>query len=190
MKESNHKVVSQELWDLYDCDRRPLGRVCPRGTQLPEGSYHIVVHLCIFNDAGEMLIQQRAYDKDTFHGLWDLSVGGSALAGEDSQAAIMRECREELGFTPALHAARPYLTVHFQEGFDDVYVAVCKESELSLHLQEEEVASVTWAEEETVLSMIDEGTFIPYHPSYISLLFRYRHYRGNFSLSPVVPPSV
>lgn len=180
----------QEYWDLYDRDRRPLGQVHPRGTPLPAGTYYLVVHLCLFNREGKMLIQRRTDDKDTFPGYWDLSVGGSAQAGEDSPTAIMRECTEELGFTPALSAARPYLTVHFSSGFDDVYIATCEESELSIRLQAEEVAEIKWAGEEEVLSMIESGTFIPYHIPYISLLFRYRHYRGNFSISPTEPPEV
>ena len=45
-----------------------------------------------------------------------------------------------------------------------------------------------WAGEEQILAMIDAGTFIPYHVPYIALLFRYRHYRGNFSLLPIEPP--
>ena len=90
--------------------------------------------------------------------------------------------------TPPLTDARPYLTVHFSGGFDDVYVATCKESELSLHLQADEVAETMWAGEEQILAMIDAGTFIPYHAPYIALLFRYRHYRGNFSLLPIEPP--
>lgn len=180
----------EEYWDLYDRDRRPLGRVHPRGIPLPEGTYHTVVHLSLFNEQGKMLIQRRVDDKDTFPGIWDISLGGSALAGEDSRSAVMRECREELGFVPALQAARPYLTVHFSEGFDDVYIAECKESELSFRLQPEEVAEIAWADEETVLSMIAAGTFIPYHPAYVSLLFSYRRFRGNFSLSPTAPPKV
>ena len=178
----------QEYWDLYDRDRRPLGRVHLRGTPLPPDTYHVVVHLCIFNERGEMLIQRRVGDKDTFPDYWDLSVGGSARAGEDSQTAIIRECTEELGVTPPLTDARPYLTVHFSGGFDDVYIATCKESELSLHLQADEVAETMWAGEEQILAMIDAGTFIPYHAPYIALLFRYRHYRGNFSLLPIEPP--
>ena len=180
----------QEYWDLYDSDRRPLGRVHPRGTPLPPDTYHIVVHLCLFRKDGKMLIQRRVDDKDTFPGMWDLSLGGSVLAGEDSHRAIVRECTEELGFKPDLLAARPYLTVHFSSGFDDVYVAECEESELSIRLQAEEVAVIAWADEGEVLSRIADGSFIPYHPAYVSLLFRYRHYRGNFSLSPVSPPMI
>lgn len=180
----------EEYWDLYDADRRPLGKKHPRGTPLPTGACHLIVHLCIFNEKGEMLIQRRADDKDTFPSKWDFSVGGSAVAGEDSRQAIMRECREELGFLPLLSDVRPYITVHFEGGFDDVYIATCRGNELSLSLQASEVAGTAWASEKEICALIRAGDFIPYHIPYVGLLFCCLHYRGNFSLREVAPPSV
>lgn len=46
-----------ELWDLYDIDRRKTGETHVRGVDVPEGRYHMVVHVVIFNSRGEMLIQ-------------------------------------------------------------------------------------------------------------------------------------
>ena len=40
-----------ELWDLYDENRIPLGRTHPRGTPLPEGTYHLAVIVVILNTA-------------------------------------------------------------------------------------------------------------------------------------------
>ena len=45
-----------EYWDLYDRDRIPTGETHQRGKPLPEGRYHMVVHVVIFNTKGEMLI--------------------------------------------------------------------------------------------------------------------------------------
>lgn len=51
-----------ELWDLYTKDRERLNRTMVRGGAQPENTYRLVVHICLFNFKGEMLIQQR--DKD------------------------------------------------------------------------------------------------------------------------------
>ena len=79
-----------ELWDVYDADRRRTGRVIERGNGFGYEAYHLIVHVCIFNAAGEMLIQRRASDKAYLPGLWDVSAGGSAVAGEDSWQARER----------------------------------------------------------------------------------------------------
>jgi NADH pyrophosphatase NudC (nudix superfamily) len=48
----------------------------------------------------------------------------------------------------------------------------------ALTLQESEVQAVRWATEEEILQMLEDGLFIPYHPSLISLLFALRDSRG------------
>ena len=90
-----------ELWDIYDIDRVRTGRVAQRGKPaseggLGEGEYHLVVHICVFNGHGQLLLQQRQKDKEGYPNLWDVSAAGSALAGENSAAAASRELREEL----------------------------------------------------------------------------------------------
>ena len=90
-----------ELWDLYDKDRRPLGRTHQRGLPVPPGAYHLAVIVVILNPKGEVLLTRRAPEKDACPGWWE-NTGGSVLAGETSLEAITRELREETGL-----AARP-----------------------------------------------------------------------------------
>ena len=72
-----------ELWDLYNENRELLGRDLVRGEEIPEGCYHLVVHVWIRNHKGEYLISQRSADRPTFPLIWEC-VGGSVLKGEDS----------------------------------------------------------------------------------------------------------
>lgn len=51
--------MSRELWDVYSFDRRLTGRTMYRGDPIPEGAFHLVVHICVFSPDGHMLIQQR-----------------------------------------------------------------------------------------------------------------------------------
>ena len=73
-----------ELWDVYDKDRIKTGKTMVRGAEFEPDSYHMVVHVCIFNSKGEMLIQQRQPFKEGFPNLWDVTVGGSATMGDSS----------------------------------------------------------------------------------------------------------
>ena len=74
-----------ELFDLYDDERNFTGETIERGKPLPENRYHLVIHICIFGSDGKMLIQQRQPFKKGFPDKWDISVGGSAVAGENSR---------------------------------------------------------------------------------------------------------
>ena len=60
---------------------------------------HPVIHLHIFNDAGELYLQKRSMTKDIQPGKWDTAVGGHIDYGETVEEALRREVREELGIT-------------------------------------------------------------------------------------------
>lgn len=167
-----------ELFDLYDENHLPANKTIARGEKIPEGYYRLVIHVCIFNSNGEMLIQQRQPFKDGWSDMWDISVGGSAVSGENSCQAAEREVFEEIGYKISLRNIRPIITIQFDEGFDDIYV-INKDVQLSeLKLQPEEVKDVKWASENEILKMIDQKVFIPYHKGLISLLFSMRNRRG------------
>lgn len=70
-------------------------RECHSGSKL----LHPVVHLHLFNDAGDIFLQKRAMTKDIQPGKWDTSVGGHIDYGETVEEALRREVREELGIT-------------------------------------------------------------------------------------------
>ena len=85
-----------ELWDLYTENRELTDKTHIRGKEIPEGYYHLVVHVWIRNSKGEYLISQRSATRPTFPLMWE-TVGGSVLAGEDSLTAALREAKEEVG---------------------------------------------------------------------------------------------
>ena len=160
-----------ELWDVYDENRQKTGRTMVRGEKIRPGEYHLVIHVCLFNSKGEMLIQKRTMQKASFPGLWDLSVGGSAVAGDTGKAAAARETAEELGVKIDFSAIRPYATMQFKTGFDDVFLVEKDLSLSELSLQKEEVEAAKWASLKEILEMIRTGEFIAYTPEYIRLLF-------------------
>ena len=167
-----------ELFDLYTEDRVKTGRTMVRGTKVPEGLYRLVVHVCIFDHEGRMLIQQRQPFKEGWSNMWDITVGGSAVAGDTSRTAAERETREEIGLSIDLTDVRPSLTLYWEHGFDDYYLLTRDVDPDMLRLQYEEVQTVRWATREEILRMIDDGEFIPYEKGLIDLLFFQRNHRG------------
>ncbi len=167
-----------EIWDLYTMDREHTGKTMVRGDRVPEGYFRTVVHICIFDSEGRMLIQQRQPFKKGWPGMWDISVGGSAVAGDDSRSAAHRELFEELGLSVSFEDLRPMITVNFDGGFDDVYLLEMDLDTDTLVLQPEEVKAVRWASLFEILDMIDSGDFIPYDKNMIAAFFSMRGARG------------
>ncbi|HCW72605.1 MAG TPA: NUDIX hydrolase [Clostridiaceae bacterium] len=168
-----------ELWDIYDANRIRTDELMVRGEVMKEGHFHLVVHVCIFNTEGKMLIQKRQSYKEGWPDRWDLTVGGSAVNGENSQAAAERELFEELGISVSLKNVRPHMTINFERGFDDYYLIEKDVVLSSLKLQEEEVQDARWAGRSEILEMIRSGEFIPYYESLISFMFDQRKHYGS-----------
>ncbi|WP_314675399.1 NUDIX domain-containing protein, partial [uncultured Solobacterium sp.] len=102
-----------EKWDLYTLDREKTNQVITRGDTIPNDLYHLVVHVCIFNAKNQMLIQQRQSFKEGWPNMWDVTVGGSAMIGENSRQAATREVAEELGLKIDLENIPPVITKYF-----------------------------------------------------------------------------
>lgn len=170
-----------EIWDLYDKNRIPTGKTVVRGEKFSPELYRVVVHAAIINSKNQMLIQKRQSFKHGWSGLWDISVGGHVLSGETSAEGIRREIQEELGLQLDLTEKRPSFTINFPSGFDDYYI-IAKDVELSgLTLQYEEVEAVKWASREEIITMIEDGSFIPYRHSLIQMLFEMKDHMGAHS---------
>ncbi len=167
-----------EKWDLLDENRNLTGETLTRGSVMPKGRYHLVVHCVLFNSKGEMLIQKRQPFKDGWPGMWDVTVGGSAVMGEDSKTAVTREVWEEIGLWHEFSGV-PSMTVTFDTGFDDIWVITRDDIDINtLHLQESEVEQVRWATVEEIKQMIAEKTFIEYEPALMDVFFHLKDHHG------------
>ncbi|NSL85473.1 isopentenyl-diphosphate Delta-isomerase [Chitinophaga solisilvae] len=63
-----------------------------------KGRLHRAFSVFVMNDAGEMLLQQRALDKYHSPGLWTNACCSHQLPGEPTLAAAHRRLQEEMGF--------------------------------------------------------------------------------------------
>lgn len=167
--------TAAETWTMYDADRIPTGATMRRGDDFRPGELHLVVHVCIFDAAGRMLIQRRADDKVGWPGMWDVTVGGSVTAGESSASGAEREVFEELGIRLDLTGRRPNFTFNFRHGFDDFYLLKAGDVppiELAdLAIPNAEVADARWATRDEIHALHAAGEFIPYRPTAIDFIF-------------------
>ncbi len=178
-----------ELWDVLDADRQPTGRTVERiesggdpSGNLQPGDFHVVVSVIVFSGS-EILIQQRADDKESWPGWWDITAGGSVLAGETSRQGAARELAEEVGLQVDLSGQRPILVTSSATEFQDYYaVDAPKDLDIEhLQLQESEVQAVRWATRDDVVAMTIAGEFVPYQSGFIDLLFSLHHRPGTMS---------
>jgi isopentenyl-diphosphate Delta-isomerase len=67
-----------------------------------KGLLHRAFSVFIFNDKGQLLLQQRANDKYHSGGLWTNTCCSHPLLDEDPRIAAERRLKEEMGFTVPL----------------------------------------------------------------------------------------
>lgn len=158
------KVLKEiENWDVLDENRQLTGRIHPRGTTMAKGEFHQVVHICIFH-GGKLLVQQRQVWKRSWPGRWDISVAGCVLAGETSRQTAEREISEEIGISLSLAGKLPWMTMVYEDCFDDWWIVEQKEPLPPLHLQESEVMDARWVSPQELEALLDSGEMISHPP--------------------------
>jgi len=168
----NLQSAKDEIWDVYDSERNFTGRTHRRADPMKHGDYHLVVHVWLQNSKGDFLISKRAPNKG-YSNMWEC-VGGSAIVGDDSITAAIREVKEEIGLDVKKENGNCLFTITRDS---DVYGSdICDiwlfKQDFDINdvvLQENETTDAKYATEETIRQMILNGEFIGFH--YIENLF-------------------
>ena len=92
-------MTKDEWFPVVDATGLVLGKATRRECHNGSKNLHPVIHLHVFNEAGDLYLQKRSETKDIQPGKWDTAVGGHVDYGEAVEAALLREAREELGIT-------------------------------------------------------------------------------------------
>jgi isopentenyl-diphosphate delta-isomerase len=87
---------------LVDDQDREIGFLDKASAHLGQGTLHRAFSLFIFNQRGELLLQQRAAGKRLWPGFWSNTCCSHPRRGETLEHAIHRRLEEELGLEAPL----------------------------------------------------------------------------------------
>lgn len=146
-----------ELWDLFDDVRTPLGKTRMRGMPGSPGEYHIVVSIWTVDSRGNILLTLRDSVKESYPDRWE-NTGGSALAGETSKSAAVRELEEETGISAAEDELILVGTEATRDSFVDHYLLRRDISLADIRLQPGETADAKWVSLSELNEMISDLT--------------------------------
>ncbi len=164
----NLQTSAGELWDVYDADRNLTGKLHRRGEFMEEGEYHLAVHVWLVNSRGECLITKRSPNKG-FPNMWECT-GGSAIAGDDSLTAALREVKEETGLTVNPNCGECVYSYRRADNFVDIWVFHQDFDIADVVLQEGETCDKMYASIPCIRELIGKGQFVPY--SYLDVILK------------------
>jgi len=136
------------------------------------GDYHLVVDVWIRNRNGKYLISKRAPNKP-LPNIWE-TTSGSAITGDDSLAAAIREAKEEVGVNLDRSRGRVILRqVRPGAGSStilDVWLFDEKIGDVEPTCQVDEVSEARWATKAEIVEMIASGLFVSHIGPELALL--------------------
>lgn len=142
-----------EHWDLFDRARTPLGKTRLRGTPGNPEEYHVVVSIWTVDSSGNILLTLRDSAKESYPDRWE-NTGGSALAGETSRQAAVRELFEETGITASEDELILLGEQIARDSFVDHYLLRRDVPLAEIRLQAGETADAKWVTLETLEAMV------------------------------------
>ncbi|MBT8083557.1 MAG: isopentenyl-diphosphate Delta-isomerase [Gammaproteobacteria bacterium] len=115
---NQHRIVSSEGEELIlvDSNDREIGSISKAEAHDGEGVLHRAFSLFLFNDDGELLLQQRAPGKRLWGGYWSNSCCSHPRLGESLEIATSRRLRDELNFDTRLEHVYWFC---YQASYDD-----------------------------------------------------------------------
>ena len=161
-----------EQRDLYDVNRKLIGKTIFKGELIPEHNYIIVVLVFIQNSEGKFLIQKRSQIKNGKYA----TTGGHAKSGEDSIQGIISEVKEEIGLELNPNDLQLYYTGRSdieRVFWDDYYIRMDVADIRNLSLQKEEVESVCWLSVEEIKNLMRKNKFFKNHYEEFEILLKW-----------------
>ena len=89
--------MKEEFLEVYSPEGTKTGQKKSKSEIHRKGLFHSTVHVWIFTDEGNILIQKRSKKKELNPGVWDVSVAGHIKFNENIKKAAKRETLEETG---------------------------------------------------------------------------------------------
>ena len=174
-----------ELIEIWDASGAPTGKTALKSEAHKAGWFHPTVHIWFYTFSGKVLLQKRAPEKDTFPGLWDVSVAGHVHAGETPLEAALREVKEEIGLelkAGALQFFERFKSEHAHPGgildreFHYVYLSELSVPLASLQPQEGEVSELEMRSllqfSEEIWGLANPGRYVPHRRKYYTAVIK------------------
>lgn len=116
----------EEMIDVLNENGIKTGEILPRSEIHKKGLWHRAIVVAIINEKNEILLQQRAANKEKNANMWDISAAGHISAGQDSIMAATREINEEvsvnLGFNVEVKEFRFMYSFKKEQVFSDKFI--------------------------------------------------------------------
>ena len=173
--------MADEFIDILDKNGSETGKIALKSEAHKKGLYHRSAHLWLYTSTGKVLVQQRAMNKDTFPGLWDISVAGHIAAGETALSAILREAKEEIGIS-LRETDLQFLKIRLSEKKPNPYIIDNEyqylfianiDEDMELTLQLEEVIQTKYLNVKDLNDLVvsnDSRDFVPHGNEYYNYI--------------------
>ncbi|MBP2472835.1 isopentenyl-diphosphate delta-isomerase [Crossiella equi] len=89
-------AVQRRIVELVDPDGTTIGETSVEEAHTPPGRLHRAFSVMLFDGDDRVLLQQRAFTKNRFPGLWANTCCSHPLAGEDIALSAIKRVEEEL----------------------------------------------------------------------------------------------
>ena len=156
--------MKEEFLELYTPEGTKTGQKKSKSEIHRKGLFHSTVHVWIFTEGGNILIQKRSKKKELNPGVWDVSVAGHIKFNENIKKAAKRETLEETGIninTEDLLKIGVYRSINIHptaidKEFFHTYILKIDKNSINLDFKNNEVDNLKFISIEEMESLIKE----------------------------------
>ena len=156
--------MKEEFLEVYSPEGTKTGQKKSKSEIHRKGLFHSTVHVWIFTEEGNILIQKRSKKKELNPGVWDVSVAGHIKFNENIKKAAKRETLEETGIninTKDLLKIGVYRSINIHptaidKEFFHTYILKIDKNSINLDFKNNEVDDLKFISIEEMESLIKE----------------------------------
>lgn len=156
--------MKEEFLEVYSPEGTKTGQKKSKSEIHRKGLFHSTVHVWIFTEEGNILIQKRSKKKELNSGVWDVSVAGHVKFNENIKKAAKRETLEETGIninTKDLLKIGVYRSINIHptaidKEFFHTYILKIDKNSINLDFKNNEVDDLKFISIEEMESLIKE----------------------------------
>ena len=156
--------MKEEFLEVYSPEGTKTGQKKSKSEIHRKGLFHSTVHVWIFTEEGNILIQKRSKKKELNPGVWDVSVAGHIKFNENIKKAAKRETLEETGIninTKDLLKIGVYRSINIHptaidKEFFHTYILKIDKNSINLDYKNNEVDDLKFISIEEMESLIKE----------------------------------